>query len=48
MTNKKEPKDKKAETDFFDWWDSFESKVIPMDKMPKSMGERVNKASSRA
>jgi hypothetical protein len=48
MKSNIEKKDSKKETDFFDWWDSFESRVNPMERMPTSMDEQTGKAPSRA
>jgi hypothetical protein len=48
MKKKIEEKDNKTEMDFFDWWDSFESRVVPAQKMPEAMDERARKISSRA
>jgi hypothetical protein len=48
MNTKAEEKDNKTEMDFFDWWDSFESRVVPTQKMPNPMDMKVRKSAGRA
>jgi hypothetical protein len=48
MKSKTEEKNNKPEMDFFDWWDSLEVKVIPMEKMPNPVDERARKTAGRA
>ena len=48
MKSKTEKKDNMTETDFFDWWDSMESKVAPAEKMPTPTNTEVRKSGSRA
>jgi hypothetical protein len=39
MKNKTEEENKKAETDFYDWWDSVESRMIPMERTYQPVDE---------
>jgi hypothetical protein len=48
MKSQTEKKDNKADTDFFDWWDSMEARTAPAEKMPKPMDERARKTTGRA
>jgi hypothetical protein len=47
MKCKAEEKENQSEMDFFDWWDSFEAKVVPAQKMPNPMDEKVRKTAGR-
>ncbi len=48
MKSKTEKKDSTTETDFFDWWDSLESKVVPAEKTPNPMDAQARKSAGRA
>jgi hypothetical protein len=39
MKSKTEEENKKAETDFYDWWDSVESRMIPAERTIQPMDE---------
>jgi hypothetical protein len=34
-----EKENKKAETDFYDWWDSVESRMIPVERTSQPVDE---------
>ena len=39
MKSKTEKENKKEETDFYDWWDSIESRMIPAERMFQPMDD---------
>jgi hypothetical protein len=44
MKSGSEEKDKKAKTDFYDWFDSVESRLTPAKSTPASIDERKENA----
>ena len=42
MKSKAEKEDKKAETDFYDWWDSVEFRMTPMERTFQPIDESKN------
>ena len=44
MKSETEKKDKKAELDFYDWFDSVESRMKPAKSIPLSIDERKIKS----
>lgn len=47
MKSKTEKENKKTETDFYDWWDSVESRMIPMERTFQPMDESKNICKSK-
>jgi hypothetical protein len=50
MKSKTEEENKKAETDFYDWWDSVESRMIPMERaaQPRDESNKIHKSNRKS